>query len=170
MAVTFLSESLFFCVFFFFVCVCICVCVAKTITFWLFGFSFCSVHRSIFLWTWYFLLFPFIWLWIICSSTFLFYFFVIFNIFVHRPVKDGMLCVYRRNDKKSLQTWILKRNPTWSRKRIGASFQLSKQNRTFFVFLKSWDLKTRVSYDVEMQCLYRTMSLSRLLQEFRPIK
>lgn len=35
---------------------------------------------------------------------------VIFNICVIHPVKTGMLCVYKSNDKKSLQTWILKKS------------------------------------------------------------
>lgn len=33
-----------------------------------------------------------------------------FNILVTRPVLDGMLFVYKGKDKKSLQTWILKKN------------------------------------------------------------
>lgn len=109
------------------------------------------------------------WFWIICHSTSLFS--VIFNIFVIILfLDDGMLCVYKGNDKKkSLQTWILKKE---IRHEAEKEFEhlFSSLSNTLFCLFWNWDLKTRVSYDVEMQCLYRTMSLSRLLHEFRPIK
>lgn len=95
---------------------------------------------------------------------------VIFNICVIHPVKTGMLCVYKSNDKKKFTNLNLKEIRHEAEKELENLFSsLSNTQWRLFLSFWNWDLKTLVSYDVEMQCLYRTMSLSRLLQEFRPI-
>lgn len=60
---------------------------------------------------------------------------------------NGMLCVYKGNDKKKFTNLNLKRNPTWSRKRIGASFQLTIKHTVVTFF----DLKTPV-YPMMLKC------------------
>ena len=61
--------------------------------------------------------------------------------------KRDVMCLQRQWQKKKFTNLNLKRNPTWSRKRIGASFQLTIKHTmvTFF------DLKTPV-YPMMLKC------------------
>lgn len=87
-----------------------------------------------------------------CHSTCSDFYFVIFNIFVIHPVLDGMVCVYKGNDKKkkkkkSLQTWILKEKSDMKPKKNWSIFSALYQTHSgdFFCLFWNWDLKTRVS-------------------------
>lgn len=83
-----------------------------------------------------------------------------------------VMCLQRQWQKK-FTNLNLKEIQHEAEKKNWSSFKLCIKHAvvTFFFFVFwNWDLKTHVSYDVEMQCLYRTMSLNRLLQDFRPIK
>lgn len=71
-----------------------------------------------------------------------FIFFVIFNIFDHCPVKDRILCLQTQWQKKSLQTWILKKTKSnMNPRKNWSNFSALEAKQLFFCLFEELRLE-----------------------------